>query len=59
MRRLPITISLFTDLFFVFSLAGNAVITDPTFPNVAFTDDDDKDKKKKRPRSLLYGFNCR
>jgi hypothetical protein len=49
MRRLPITISLFTVLFFIFSLTGNVLIADPAFSNVAYAkkgDDKDKDKDK-------------
>jgi hypothetical protein len=51
MRRLPVTISIFTILFFIFSLTGNVLIADPAFSNVAFAkkgdDDKDKDKGKK------------
>ncbi len=44
MRRLPVTISLFTVLFFIFSLTGNVLIADLTFSSVALAKDNDKDK---------------
>ncbi len=43
MRRLPTAISIFTVLFFIFSLTGNVLIADPTFSSAAFA----KDKKEK------------
>jgi hypothetical protein len=36
MRRLPVAISIFTILFFLFNLTGNVLISDPAFSNVAF-----------------------
>jgi hypothetical protein len=44
--------SLLTVLFFIVSLTGNVLISDPTFSNVAYAKkgDDDKDKDKDRGR---------
>ena len=58
MRRLPTLVSLFTLLFFVFSLTGNALIADPAFSNAAFAqkkdkDDDDDDKNKLKGNKRL------
>lgn len=51
MRRLPTAVSLFTLLFFIFSLSGNVLIADPTFSSVAFADKEDgKIKLKKSPK---------
>jgi hypothetical protein len=54
MHRLPTLVSLFTILFFMFSLTGNVLIADPTFSSVAFAQsgkkkdkDKDSDKGKK------------
>lgn len=53
MQRLPATISIFTVLFFIFSLTGNVIITDPAFSNVAFAQkgkNKEKDKDKDRDK---------
>jgi hypothetical protein len=52
MQRLPTLISLFTVLFFIFSLTGNVFITDPAFTSVAFADDK---KGKKKEKNALKG----
>jgi hypothetical protein len=50
MQRLPVAVSIFTVLFFIFSLTGNVFIADPSFTSVAFADD--KKGKKKEKNSL-------
>ncbi len=56
MQRLPIAVSIFTVLFFIFSLAGNVLIADPAFSSMAFSDDkDDKKKKKNNDKNALKG----
>jgi len=49
MRRLPTLVSLFTALFFLFSLTGNVLISDPIISSFALADDkpDGKIKLKK------------
>ncbi len=46
MRRLPFTVSVFTALFFIFSLTSNALISDFAFTSIAFAKKGDKDKDK-------------
>ncbi len=46
MRRLPVTISIFTILFFIFSLTGNILIADSSFSSIALADDKKVVKKK-------------
>ena len=49
MRRLPTVVSLFTILFFIFSLIGNVLIADPVFTSIAEADKaDGKIKLKKK-----------
>lgn len=54
MRCLPLAVSLFTLLLFIFSLTGNVLIADPAFSSVAFAQKKDKDdgkiKLKKGPK---------
>ena len=59
MRGLPPVVSLFTLLFFIFSLTGNVLIVDPTFSSSAFAqrgkekkkeENDDKNKLKGNKR---------
>ena len=52
MRRLPVVVSLFIVLFFIFSLTGNALISDPAFSSNAFAQkkEDGKIKLKKGPK---------
>jgi hypothetical protein len=47
MRRLPTIVSLFTILFFIFSLTGNVLIADPAFTSMAFAQKGKKAKKLK------------
>jgi hypothetical protein len=56
--RLPALISLFTVLFFIFSLTGNVLIASPTFSNVAFAQkgkNKSKDKDKDQDKNKLKG----
>jgi hypothetical protein len=58
MQRLPTLISLFTVVFFIFSLTGNVIIADPTFSNVAFAQkgkNKNKDKDKDQDKNKLKG----
>ena len=50
MQRIPVAVSIFTVLFFIFSLTGNAFIADPAFSSMAFADDKDKNKKEKEDK---------
>jgi hypothetical protein len=51
-QRLPVTVSIFTVLFFIFSLTGNVLIADPSLTSVAFADDK---KGKKKEKNALKG----
>ena len=55
MQRLPVAVSIFTILFFVFSLTGNVFIADPAFTSMAFADDKDDKKKKNKEKNALKG----
>ena len=52
MRRLSAVVSLFTVLFFVLGLAGNVLITNPTFSNEAFAQQKNKVVKKTIKKKL-------
>ena len=54
MQRLPVAVSIFTVLFFVFSLTGNLLIADPDFTSVAFAQKK-KDKDKDDDKNALKG----
>jgi hypothetical protein len=47
MQRLPVAVSIFTVLFFIVSLTGNAFIADPAFTSVALADDKGEGKRNK------------
>jgi hypothetical protein len=55
MQRLPVAVSIFTVLFFIFSLTGNMLVADPSFTNVAFADDKGDKKNKNKEKNALKG----
>ena len=54
MRRLPLSVSIFTVLLFIFSLTGNVLIADPLFTSVAFAKDKDKDNDKGKKKGIRH-----
>jgi hypothetical protein len=58
MQRLPVAASIFTVLFFIFSLTGNVLIADPALTSVAFADDKGEGKRNKNDdKNALKGNN--
>ncbi len=59
MKRLPVVVSLFTVLFFIFGLTTNVMIADPAFTNVAYAKKGDRDKDKDSDKRKKKGLRHR
>lgn len=55
MLRLPTLIALFTVFFFLFSLTGNMLVTDPDFSSIAFAKKKDKGRDKGKDKDKDKG----